>query len=56
MIKLKEYYVFTCEHRRYRVKAKSPKDAREYLSEQADLSPKDKKVKLDEFGDFEIVE
>jgi hypothetical protein len=55
MKKLKEYYVFTCEHRRYKVKATSKLEAEEYLAEQADLSLKDNRVKLDEFGHFEIV-
>ena len=55
-MKKKEFYVFTCEHRRYRVVANSREEAEEYLQEKADLSPKDKRVKLDEFGDFEIVE
>jgi hypothetical protein len=54
MGKLKEYYVFTCEHRRYRVKANSSFDAKRYIKHFADLSPKDKRVKLEEFGDFEI--
>jgi hypothetical protein len=53
---IKEFYVFTCEHRRYRVKANSKKEANNYLQEKADLTPKDKRVTLETFGDFEIVE
>ena len=55
MAKQKEFYVLTCEHRRYRVKAKSKVEANEYITELADLAPKDKRVVLDEFGDFEVV-
>lgn len=50
-----KYEVFTAEHRRYLVNAKSKKEANRIVSEEADLSPKDKRVRLIEFGDFEIV-
>jgi len=52
---MKSWYVLTCEHRRYIVKAKTKKEANKYIEEEANLSPKDDKVKLDTFGDFEIV-
>lgn len=52
---MREFYVHTCEHRRYKVKAKSKEDAILYLDE-ADLRPKDKKVKLETIGDFQIME
>jgi len=51
---MKEFYVFTCEYRRYRVKANSKKKANKYI-EEADLRPKDKRVVLDELGGFEVV-
>lgn len=53
---MKRFYVLTCEHRRYIVKADTKKQANDYVREKADLSPKDKRVKLDTFGDFVIVE
>ena len=55
MAKDKKWYVLTCEHRRYIVTAKSKKAANEYVENGADLAPKDKKVKLFDMGDFEIV-
>ena len=51
---MKKYYVLTCEHRRYIVTAKSKKEANNYIL-QADLRPKDKRVKLFDCGHFEIV-
>jgi len=55
MKKINEYFVMTCEHRRYVVKAKTYKKAKEIV-ENSDLSPKDERVSLESFGDFEIVE
>ncbi len=55
MAKNKNWWVLTCEHRRYIVKAKSKAEANRYINEQADLSPRDKRVKLLDMGDFEIV-
>lgn len=55
MAKLKQWYVLTCEHRRYIVRAKTKRDANKYIQETADLTPKDTRVKLMDFGDFEIV-
>ena len=51
---MKEFYVYTCEHRQYRVKAETKKEANNYI-EEADLRPKDNRVTLVDFGDFEIV-
>jgi hypothetical protein len=57
---MKEWHIFTCEHRRYTVKAYTRREAEEYIKE-ADLSPKDSRVvasahyKLDGFGDFKIL-
>ena len=53
-MKNKKFWVLTCEHRRYMVKAKTKKEANEYIAE-ADLRPKDKRVELFDMGDFEIV-
>ena len=53
-MKMKSWWVLTCEHRRYIVKATSKAKANEYIQE-ADLNPKDKRVKLFDMGDFEIV-
>jgi hypothetical protein len=51
---MKEWYIFTCEHRRYRVKAYTRREAEEYIHE-AGISPNDDRVVLDGFGAFEIV-
>lgn len=48
-----KYMVLTCEHRKYAVQAKSQEDAYRII-EEADLSPRDKRIELIEFGDFEI--
>ena len=48
--------VFTCEHRHYVVKAKSKKDAKKIIAEDADLYPKDDRITFTEWGDFEIVD
>ena len=53
---MKYFNVFTCEHRHYVVEAKSKIEANKYIEEQANLAPKDKRVQLVDFGDFEIVE
>jgi len=54
-MKMKRFWVLTCEHRRYIVKAKTKRQANLYIKEKADLSPKDKRVKLFDMGDFEVV-
>jgi hypothetical protein len=50
-MKNKKFWVLTCEHRRYMVEAKSKAEANRYIIE-ADLRPKDKRVKLFDMGDF----
>lgn len=53
--KLKKWYVLTCEHRRYVVDAKSKEEADEFIENEANLEPKDKRVKLFDMGHFEVV-
>ena len=53
---MKEWIILTVEHRRYAVKAETKKGAIEYMTWQADLTPKDTNIKLVDMGDFEIVD
>lgn len=50
----KDFYVYTVEHRCYKVRAKNRKEANT-LVKQGDLSPKDSRLKIEQMGDFEIV-
>ena len=56
MKKGKVFAVYTVEHRKYAVRAQNQKEANEYISEWANLEPKDKKVKLLDFGDFKVLD
>lgn len=51
----KDFYVYTVEHRCYKVTgAKNRKEANTIVK-QGDLSPKDSRLKIEQMGDFEIV-
>jgi len=53
---MKEYWIFTHEHRKYLVKANSWERAVKYLSQEANLEPKDRRVKLEETMEFDVLQ